>query len=330
MCRQIKTNSMRQKIVQNAKKIAETSLGLGSIKLTPTEPITWASGTQNPIYNDNRMLLASYESRMLVANSLLDLLMENQIDVRHVDYICGTTLSGIGPATTLADILEKKLLIFSDGIPYEFSPKEFADENSYDKPIVSSAPFGIPVGIMIANRFRLPYSYIRPQVKKHGLQKLIEGAPVITKCFDFINIGSEQEMTDCGYSLHSQNLSYDTITLYETQYFFHKVDLQGKCVVVVEDLISTGASFAKEADACINAGAEVTCVLAIFNYELESSKELITKTGYDVYSVLTYKQLLVTAENLNYIQPDNIQLLKEWREDQPNWGEKHGFSAVKK
>ncbi len=321
---------MTQKLKINAGKIAETSLRLGSIKLQPTDPFTWASGTKNPIYNDNRMLLSKYESRMLVANSLLDLLMENQIDVRHVDYICGTTLSGIGPATTLADVLGKKLLIFVDGEPYEFSPSEFKFDNTYRANIVSSAPFGIPVGVMIANKYQQPFSYVRPQVKKHGLGKLIEGAEVLSGWFDLINVGTSQEKTNCEYSLKDNRLSYDTTTEYESEYFFRKADLTGKCIIVVEDLISTGASFAKEADACVSAGADVICVLAIFNYELESSKELIAKTGYDVYSVLNYEQLLITAKELEYIQPNELQMLQEWRKDQPNWGEKHGFTAVKK
>lgn len=321
---------MKKRLQEIAKNIAETSLRLGSIKLQPTEPFTWASGTKNPIYNDNRMLLDKFGSRALVANSLLDLLIMHQIGMQHINYICGTSLSGIGPATTLADLLDKKLLIFVGGEPYEFFPKKSTYKNSYDKPIVSSAPFGIPVGIMIANKYQLPFSYVRPEVKNHGLKKLIEGAPVTSGCFDLINVGTSQEKTNCEYLLKDNGLSYDTTTEYESEYVFRKADLTGKCVIVVEDLISTGASFAKEADACRNAGAEVICVLAIFNYELESSKELIAKSGYDVYSVLNYEQLLITAKELEYIQPNELQMLQEWREDQPNWGEKHGFPAEKK
>lgn len=321
---------MTQRLEKNAREIAETSLHLGSIKLQPTEPFTWASGSKNPIYNDDRMLLADYKSRMLVANSLSDLLSENEVGLQHVDYICGTSLSGIGPATTLAHLLDKKLLIFVDEIPYEFSPSEFEAENVYGRCIVSSAPFGIPIGVMIANENKLPLSYVRPEVKKHGLKKLIEGAQVTSRNFDLINVGSQQERSACEHQLKNIDLLFRTTTYYSTEDFFKKANLKGKCVIVVEDLISTGASFMKEVDACRNTGAEVICVLAIFNYELESSKELIAKTGYDVYSVLNYEQLLVTAKEFEYIQPNELQILQEWREDQPNWGDNHGFPAVKK
>lgn len=321
---------MTQRLEKNAREIAETSLHLGSIKLQPTDPVTWASGTKNPIYNDNRILLADYKSRMLVANSLLDLLIVNQIGLQQIDYICGTSLSGIGPATTLADFLGKKLLIFVDEEPYEFSPNKFKFDNTHKVNIVSSAPFGIPVGIMIANKYQESFAYVRPQVKKHGLGKLIEGAEVLSNRFDLINVGTSQDKTNCEYSLKDNGLFHDTCTEYEIECFFRKADLTNKCIIVVEDLISTGASFAKEADACVKAGAEVICVLAIFNYELESSKELIAKTGYDVYSVLNYEQLLVTAKEFEYIQPNELQILQEWREDQPNWGDNHGFPAVKK
>ncbi len=37
--------------------IALAGLRIGAIKIRPANPFLWASGTYNPIYNDNRMFL---------------------------------------------------------------------------------------------------------------------------------------------------------------------------------------------------------------------------------------------------------------------------------
>ena len=41
-----------------AKKTAEVLLQVKAIKLSPTEPFTWASGWKSPIYCDNRVTLS--------------------------------------------------------------------------------------------------------------------------------------------------------------------------------------------------------------------------------------------------------------------------------
>ena len=41
-----------------AKKTAEVLLKVKAIKLSPTEPFTWASGWKSPIYCDNRVTLS--------------------------------------------------------------------------------------------------------------------------------------------------------------------------------------------------------------------------------------------------------------------------------
>ena len=41
-----------------AKKTAELLLQIKAIKLSPSEPFTWASGWKSPIYCDNRVTLS--------------------------------------------------------------------------------------------------------------------------------------------------------------------------------------------------------------------------------------------------------------------------------
>jgi orotate phosphoribosyltransferase len=87
-------------------KLAEISLNMGAIKLSPGDPFQWASGYRMPIYNDNRMLLSSAEARRTVAEGFLDIITAEGIDF---EVAAGTSTAGIPHATTLADMLDKPL-----------------------------------------------------------------------------------------------------------------------------------------------------------------------------------------------------------------------------
>jgi orotate phosphoribosyltransferase len=89
------------------KKVIDYSLKEGSIIINEEEPFTWASGFKMPIYNDNRLLLASHEIRKIITNQFLDIIKENGY---CPDIIAGTATSGIPFATDLATALELPLV----------------------------------------------------------------------------------------------------------------------------------------------------------------------------------------------------------------------------
>jgi len=220
------------------KEIARISLDIGSIKLRPGDPFTWASGYRMPIYNDNRMLLFYPEYRVLIANGFKEIIDKEKIEC---DIIAGTSTAGIPHATILADLLNKPLI------------------------------------------------YIRDKPKDHGLKNQIEG------------------------------LDADK-------------DLDGKKVIVIEDLISTGGSSAKAVQAVRDAKGKVEYCLSIFSYGLDKAKNefdvLPEKT--EVRSILTYDVLLETAKEIDYLTIAQIDLLADWRKDPFNWGAKHGFPKIEK
>ena len=90
-----------------ADTLARISLEIGSIKLNPDQPFTWASGYKMPIYNDNRLLLGNNEHRSLIAKGFQELI--NQY-APNAEVIAGTATAGIPHATTLADMLQLPLI----------------------------------------------------------------------------------------------------------------------------------------------------------------------------------------------------------------------------
>ena len=221
-----------------SKKLAETALEMGAVRLSPSSPFCWASGYYMPIYNDNRTLLASPEARRIIASAFEEILSSLHFDPEN---IAGTSTAGIPHATTLADALHKSL------------------------------------------------SYVRSSYKDHGLKNQIEG------------LGREK-----GYN--------------------------GKKVLLIEDLISTGGSSIAAVKAIQENGGIVPYCLAIFSYGFDASREAFAELEpkCEYKTILDYSYVIQTALDMGYIKKEDESVLLEWSSSPFEWGERHGFRKEEK
>lgn len=93
----------------------------------------------------------------------------------------------------------------------------------------------------------------------------------------------------------------------------------GQKVVVVEDLVSTGGSSLKAVEAIRNNGCEVVGMTAIFTYEFPVSVKRFRDANVNLVPLCTYSAMLEAALETDYIQPSELETLKEWRKDPANW-----------
>lgn len=109
-------------------------------------------------------------------------------------------------------------------------------------------------------------------------------------------------------------------------------DLEGRRVVLVEDLISTGGSSARAVQAIRDANGECNYCVSIFNYGLDKAVQAFDSLDpkCNVRSLLTYDTLLEAAKETGYINDQQAAMLADWRADPFGWGEKHGFPKVEK
>ena len=96
----------------------------------------------------------------------------------------------------------------------------------------------------------------------------------------------------------------------------------GKKVVIIEDLVSTGESSLKAADAVNNFGGQVIGMMSVFTYSFDVAKEGFKKAKIELTPLSHYQILIDTALELGEISEDQIQTLMEWRVDPANWGKK--------
>lgn len=94
----------------------------------------------------------------------------------------------------------------------------------------------------------------------------------------------------------------------------------GQKVIVVEDLISTGGSSLKAADALQKSGFEVLGMLAIFTYGFQLADDNFENAGIRLHCLSNYQIMLEKAIELGYINQSDVASLEEWRTDPGNWG----------
>jgi orotate phosphoribosyltransferase len=109
----------------NEKAVAEKLLQSNAVRLSPSEPFTWASGWKSPIYCDNRRLLSFPYIRDFIKSEMCNVIFES---FPEADLVAGVATAGIA------------------------------------------------WGAMAADQLKLPYIYVRPKPKEHGMGNQIEGS----------------------------------------------------------------------------------------------------------------------------------------------------------
>ena len=93
----------------------------------------------------------------------------------------------------------------------------------------------------------------------------------------------------------------------------------GAKVVVVEDLISTGGSSLKAVEALRAAGCEVLGMVAIFTYGFPTATANFEKAGVRLDTLSDYNTLIELAAEQNYIEPEEMETLREGRRAPDVW-----------
>jgi orotate phosphoribosyltransferase len=94
---------------------------------------------------------------------------------------------------------------------------------------------------------------------------------------------------------------------------------KGQKVVLIEDLISTGGSSLKAADALKEAGVEVLGMVAIFTYGFEIADENFKNHNISLYTLSNYNALIEEAVKLDYVTETQLVTLQDWRLSPSTW-----------
>jgi orotate phosphoribosyltransferase len=93
----------------------------------------------------------------------------------------------------------------------------------------------------------------------------------------------------------------------------------GQKVVIVEDLISTGGSSLKVAEALREAGVKVLGMVAIFTYSFDTARQNFEEKKVKLSCLSNYNSLVDEAARQGNISETETASLQEWRKDPANW-----------
>lgn len=94
----------------------------------------------------------------------------------------------------------------------------------------------------------------------------------------------------------------------------------GQKIVVIEDLVSTGGSSLKAAEALTNFGGDVLGMVAIFTYNFPVAKENFKKAGLELTTLSNYNILIEYALKIGEIREEDVESLQNWRKNPSEWG----------
>ena len=94
---------------------------------------------------------------------------------------------------------------------------------------------------------------------------------------------------------------------------------EGKKVLVIEDLISTGGSSLKAVDALRQTNCEVVGMVAIFTYGFQKADDSFKEANVDLITLSNYNALIEQALSTGYVSDSDVELLKEWRTNPSEW-----------
>lgn len=93
----------------------------------------------------------------------------------------------------------------------------------------------------------------------------------------------------------------------------------GQKVVLVEDMVSTGGSGMKAIETIHNAGCEIVGMTAMFTYEFPLAVKRFRDANLNFIALTSYSAMLQAALETEYLQPEDLEALHEWRKDPSTW-----------
>ena len=95
----------KSRLSEISEAIALAGFKIGAIKINSDNPFLWASGTYNPIYNDNRMFLWYPDYRNLIKEGFIEIINNSGNPFNTFFVVAGTSTAGIAHADRLAEAL---------------------------------------------------------------------------------------------------------------------------------------------------------------------------------------------------------------------------------
>lgn len=101
-------------------------------------------------------------------------------------------------------------------------------------------------------------------------------------------------------------------------------EVNGRRVLLVEDLVTTGGSSLSAVDALREEGAMVTDVLAIVSYAFAEGKRAFTEAGVRLQTLTNFQVIIEHAIASGSLDQKHQQVVQQWFDDPQRWTTERG------
>ncbi len=102
-------------------------------------------------------------------------------------------------------------------------------------------------------------------------------------------------------------------------------NVDGKRVIIVEDLISTGGSSFCAVEAVRDGGGVCVVVVAIFTYDFAKATNKFREGDCELLTITNFSTLANVAKKNGILADEELAIVLDWNKDPQGWGPKHGF-----
>jgi orotate phosphoribosyltransferase len=193
-----------------------------------------------------------------------------------------------------------------------------------DKPIRFKS--GILSPIYIDNR-TLPYYPDAWQTVITGFRSIVEGENFAYDVLAGVAVGGVPHSSALAYVMHRPSVFIRKEAKgHGTQKLVEGGDVNGKRVLLVEDLVTTGGSSLTGVNALREAGAVVDDMLAIVSYGFMEAVKAFQTANVRLHTLTDFQTIVREAEQVGKLRSEAVSLIIDWFDDPHGWEKRHEYS----
>ena len=184
---------------------------------------------------------------------------------------------------------------------------------------------GIKSPVYVDNR-KLPFFPEEWKIVLNGFKEIIEKNNIDFDIIAGVEAGGIPHSAALGFLLGKPSIFIrKKAKEHGTKSMVEGGSVNGKKVLLVEDLISTGGSSLAGIESIRNEGGIVNDCLVIVSYGFREAEDAFQKANVTFHPTTSFPVILDEAISVGKIKETDINKVKEWFADPHSWGGKYGF-----
>lgn len=194
---------------------------------------------------------------------------------------------------------------------------------SPQKPITFKS--GIVSPVYVDNR-RLPYHPKQWQVVIEGFQNLIAADSIEFEVIAGVAVGGVPHSSALGYAMQKPSVFVRKEAKgHGKGQRVEGGDIDGKQVLLVEDLVTTGGSSLSGVEALRNEGAVIETLIAIVSYGFQEAQSNFVEAHVALKTLTNFETILQLALDKGRFNQSDYEIIADWFTEPQGWADRHGL-----